>query len=42
MHGLAQPLKSFRDAGVTYPVYQENAGPGAFGKLGPLQVPAAE
>lgn len=39
IHGLAQPLKSFRDAGISYPVYQENAGPGAFGELGELKVP---
>lgn len=38
-HGLIQTLKSFRDAGVTYPVYQENAGPGAFKKLGALKLP---
>lgn len=39
MHGLAQPLKSFRDANITYPVYQEGAGPGAFASLGKLQKP---
>jgi predicted amidohydrolase len=39
MHGLAQPLKSFRDAGITYPVYQEGADSGAFGELGELKVP---
>ncbi len=39
MHGLAQPLKSFRDANINYPVYQSEAGAGAFGKLGVLQVP---
>jgi predicted amidohydrolase len=38
-HGLIQTLKSFRDADVTYPVYQENAGPGAFKKLGALKLP---
>ena len=42
MHGLVQTLKSFRDANVTYPVYQENAGPGAFRKLGKLKLPALE
>ncbi len=41
-HGLAQPLKSFRDAGVNYPVYQENSGPGAFGDLGELTVPSKD
>lgn len=39
MHGLAQPLKSFREAGVVYPVYQEGAGPGALAGLGPLKLP---
>jgi predicted amidohydrolase len=39
MHGLAQPLKSFRDSGVSYPVYQDGAGPGAFAELGHLEVP---
>ena len=42
IHGLAQPLKSFRDAGITYPVYQENAGPGAFGELGVHKVPGRD
>jgi len=40
LHGLGQPLKSFRDAGVSYPVYQHGAGAGAFAKLGALEVPA--
>ncbi len=39
MHGLVQTLKSFRDAGVTYPVYQQGAGPGALSELGPLELP---
>lgn len=39
IHGLAQPLKSFRDAAISYPVYQDGAGPGAFEKLGALAVP---
>jgi len=39
MHGLIQTLKNFRDANVTYPVYQANAGPGAFRKLGALKLP---
>lgn len=39
IHGLGQTLKSFRDASITYPVYQPGAGVGAFGKLGALQVP---
>jgi predicted amidohydrolase len=39
MHGLAQPLKSFRDSGVVYPVYQEGAGAGALADLGPLKLP---
>lgn len=40
MHGLIQTLKSFRDADVSYPVYQAGAGPGAFKKLGALKLPA--
>ena len=40
LHGLGQPLKSFRDAGVSYPVYQHGAGAGAFAELGALEVPA--
>jgi len=39
MHGLIQTLKGFRDAAVTYPVYQPDAGPGAFKKLGALKMP---
>jgi predicted amidohydrolase len=39
MHGLAQPLKSFRDAAISYPVYQDGAGHGAFADLGELEVP---
>ncbi len=42
MHGLAQPLKSFRDAGVEYPVYQAGAGPGEFASLGELKIPDQE
>lgn len=42
LHGLGQPLKSFRDANITYPVYQQDAGPGAFAELGPLVVPDRE
>ena len=42
LHGLGQPLKSFRDAGITYPVYQEGAGAGAFAGLGALEVPGRE
>jgi predicted amidohydrolase len=40
LHGLGQTLKSFRDANVTYPVYQAGAGAGAFAELGPLAIPA--
>jgi predicted amidohydrolase len=40
LHGLGQPLKSFRDAEITYPVYQEGAGAGAFAGLGALAIPA--
>jgi len=39
MHGLVQTLKSFRDAEVAYPVYQQGAGPGALSELGPLTLP---
>ncbi len=42
LHGLAQPLKSFRDANFSYPVYQPDAGPGAFAELGPLAIPEKE
>lgn len=42
LHGLGQTLKSFRDAGVTYPVYQKDAGSGAFGDLGALEIPTSE
>jgi len=42
LHGLGQPLKSFRDAGISYPVYQEGAGGGAFADLGALAVPARQ
>lgn len=39
LHGLVQTLKGFRDANVHYPVYQQGAGPGALGELGPLELP---
>jgi len=39
LHGLGQPLKSFRDAAISYPVYQPGAGAGAFAELGTLDVP---
>lgn len=42
LHGLGQPLKSFRDANFTYPVYQPDSGPGAFAELGPLAIPDEE
>lgn len=42
LHGLGQPLKSFRDANISYPVYQQDAGPGAFADLGPLVIPERE
>jgi hypothetical protein len=39
--GLGQPLKSFRDTEVDYPVYAPGARRGgAFAKLGPLERPA--
>jgi len=40
LHGLGQTLKSFRDANINYPVYQADAGDGAFAELGALEVPA--
>jgi len=42
LHGLGQTLKSFRDAGISYPVYQEGAGAGAFADLGALEIPGKE
>jgi len=42
LHGLGQPLKSFRDANITYPVYQEGAGAGAFADLGALEIPGKD
>lgn len=39
-HGLAQPLKSFRDNSVVYPAYGAAAAPSAaFAALGPLELP---
>jgi len=42
LHGLGQPLKSFRDANINYPVYRQDAGPGAYAELGKLEVPCRE
>ena len=42
LHGLGQPLKSFRDANITYPVYQQDAGPGAYAELGALEIPKSD
>lgn len=43
LHGLCQTLKSFRDHEVEFPPYRNaQADPGAFGKLGPLEVPGRE
>jgi predicted amidohydrolase len=42
LRGLGQPLKSFRDAAISYPVYQPGAGAGAFAELGALEVPAKD
>ena len=42
LRGLGQPLKSFRDAAIQYPVYQKGAGPGAYANLGSLEIPAEE
>jgi predicted amidohydrolase len=38
--GLGQPLKSFRDAKIRYPIYEQNAvANSALKKLGPLELP---
>ncbi len=42
LHGLGQPLKSFRDANINYPVYKPDAGPGAYAELGALELPGRE
>jgi len=42
LHSLGQPLKSFRDASITYPVYQQGAGAGAFADLGAIEMPARD
>ena len=43
LHGLCQTLKSFRDNEVEFPPYHNaQADPGAFGKLGPLEVPGRD
>lgn len=42
MQGISQTLKAFRDAAVTYPVYQQGSGPGAFEGLGPMSLPERE
>jgi predicted amidohydrolase len=43
LHGLCQTLKSFRDHPVEFPPYRNaQADAGAFGELGPLEVPARE
>lgn len=43
LHGLCQTLKSFRDHPVEFPPYQNaQANHGAFGDLGPLEVPERE
>lgn len=39
MNNQVQVLKSYRDAGVSYPCYQVDAGPGALADLGPLEMP---
>ena len=38
-HGLGQPLKSFRDSKVDFPVYSEGYASPALSELGPLQMP---
>jgi predicted amidohydrolase len=42
LHGLGQTLKSFRDASISYPVYQQGAGPGAYAELGALEMPGKD
>lgn len=43
LHGLCQTLKSFRDHKVEFPPYiNAQADPGAFGNLGPLEVPGRQ
>jgi predicted amidohydrolase len=43
LHGLCQTLKSFRDHEVEFPPYRKSqADPGAFGTLGPLEVPGCK
>ena len=42
LNGLGQTLKSFRDANICYPVYQKDAGAGAYAELGKLEVPGKE
>jgi len=43
MYGLCQTLKSFRDHAVEFPPYRNaQADPGAFAKLGSLEVPQVE
>jgi predicted amidohydrolase len=39
--GLGQPLKSFRDAKISFPAYQPGAASAAFDDLGPLVKPAS-
>lgn len=39
LNGVVQTLKSYREAGIDYPVYAPGAGPGALADLGPLAVP---
>ncbi|MEM9234629.1 MAG: carbon-nitrogen hydrolase family protein, partial [Pseudomonadota bacterium] len=38
-HGLGQPLKSFRDSHMKYPVYQGNNSTDSLSDLGPLTIP---
>jgi len=39
LRGLGQPLKSFRDRAVEFPVYQSGAGQAYLDSLGPLELP---
>jgi len=42
LFGLGQTLKSFRDANISYPVYQKDTGAGAYAELGALEVPGKD
>ena len=41
LHQLGQPLKSFRDNKIKFPVYQGDQADSELAKLGPLELPTA-